>query len=372
MTPRPRPRALVLAAGLGTRLQPLTRTTPKPLLPVHGRPILGHTLLQLAAAGCEAVAVNLYHHGEQIRRHFGDEIAGMPITWSVEPRLLGTLGALAPLLDFFAAADPLLIVNGDSLCRWPFATLLGRHRERDALATLLLATRPDPAAFGGGVAVGRDGAIRAFRGAPNADAPGVRRRVFAGAHVLSPRLLRRIAERFSDPAAAVLPALLSADIVRDLYEPLLVEQPGSLDSLSTGRRWHDLGTPRRFLDASLDWAGAGPGRAGSSSGGGRWVSPAATVSPCATVERSSVEAGCSVGDGALVVGSVLLPGARVGAGCQVRDAILGPGAELAAGRQLTGQLLVAAAPAGTGSAGGDTETGGEAGGGGEAVAPIAI
>ena len=79
-------RALVLAAGLGTRLRPLTTLTPKPLLPVRGVPVLGHTLAQLAAAGCEAAAVNLHYLGDKIREHFGDSYAGMPLTWSEEPR----------------------------------------------------------------------------------------------------------------------------------------------------------------------------------------------------------------------------------------------------------------------------------------------
>ncbi|MBV8203217.1 MAG: nucleotidyltransferase family protein, partial [Acidobacteria bacterium] len=136
-----RVRALVLAAGLGTRLRPLTGDMPKPLLPVLGQPILGYTLRRLAAAGCEAAAVNLHHRGEQIRRALGDDFAGLPLTWSEESHLLGTLGALQPLAGFFAAADLVLIVNGDSLCRWPLAELVRRHRENGAPATLLLAAR---------------------------------------------------------------------------------------------------------------------------------------------------------------------------------------------------------------------------------------
>src|SRR5258708_22735936 len=98
-------RALVLAAGLGTRLRPLTEQIPKPLLPVRGVPILGHTLTQLADFGCEAAAVNLHYLGEPIRWRFGEAFAGMPLTWSNEPEILGTLGALHPLEEFFAPSD---------------------------------------------------------------------------------------------------------------------------------------------------------------------------------------------------------------------------------------------------------------------------
>ncbi|HEX2644211.1 MAG TPA: sugar phosphate nucleotidyltransferase, partial [Thermoanaerobaculia bacterium] len=121
-----RVRALVLAAGLGTRLRPLTDATPKPLLPVAGVPILGHTLAQLAAVGCEAVAMNLHYHGDQIRRRFGDDFAGMPITYSEEPVLLGTLGAFDPLRELFAPADLIILINGDSLCRWPLRRMIRR------------------------------------------------------------------------------------------------------------------------------------------------------------------------------------------------------------------------------------------------------
>jgi mannose-1-phosphate guanylyltransferase len=315
-------RALVLAAGLGTRLRPLTDDLPKPLLPVLGQPLLGLTLRRLAAAGCEAAAINLHHGAGQIRRAFGSEHAGLPLTWSEEPQLLGTLGALGPLAGFFAGADLALVVNGDSLCRWPLAELLARHLATGALATLLLAARADPADFGGGVAVDRTGKLLWLR---PGGAPGdrrTRRRVFAGAHVLSRRLLQRIA---ADPAPA------PADFVRDLYEPLLADQPGCLDSLTTGRRWHDLGTPRRYLAATLDWTGSR----------GLWISPAATAAPTATVRRSSLEAGARVAAEAIVEDSVLLPDARVGAGCEVRDSILGPGVELPAGNHVTSQIVVA-------------------------------
>jgi len=334
-------RALVLAAGLGTRLRPLTDDLPKPLLPVLGQPLLGLTLRRLAAAGCEAAAINLHHGAAHIRRAFGSEHAGLPLTWSEEPRLLGTLGALGPLAGFFAGADLALVVNGDSLCRWPLAELVERHLAAGALATLLLAARADPAEFGGGVAVDRDGKLLWLRSAgaaaglggheagvsrpPGRRMPGMRgtrRQVFAGAHVLSRRLLQRIAAR---------PAQDPADFVRDLYEPLLAEQPGCLNSLTTARRWHDIGTPRRYLAATLDWMGARD----------RWISPAAAVAPAAAVRRSSVEAGSRVAAGAVVEDSVLLPGAGVGAGCEVRDSILGPGVEVPAANRVTSQVVVA-------------------------------
>lgn len=309
-------RALVLAAGLGTRLRPLTERVPKPVLPVLGEPVLGHTLRALAAAGCEAAAVNLHHRGEVIRRTLGASRAGMPITWSEEPEILGTLGALFPLRSFLGGADLILLVNGDSLCRWPFEQLVARHLDRGAAATLLLATRADVRELGGGVGVDRQGRIVSFRSS-GADARlTARRAVFAGAHVLSPRLLERVPSR-------------RAEIVPDLYEPML-GRGEVIHSLSTARRWHDLGTPERYRVGTLDWAR------------GRWVSKEARIEKGARVAASVVESGAVVETGAVVTESVILPGARIGRGASIERCVVGFGASVAPLARARDRLVVAA------------------------------
>ncbi|HEY0783772.1 MAG TPA: NDP-sugar synthase [Thermoanaerobaculia bacterium] len=308
-------RALVLAAGLGTRLRPLTDSVPKPLLPVAGVPILGHTLLRLRALGCAAVAINLHHRGDTIRRHFGASFGGMPLVYSEEPEILGTLGALHPLRDFLAAADPLLLVNGDSLCRWPLAQLVARHRASGARATLLLASRPAPAAFGGGVGIDGGGDIVSFRRGDREARPVARRLVFAGAHVLAPDLLSRVGPG-------------PADIVSSLYTPLVAEG-GRIATLVTDRRWHDLGTPERFLAAALDWTRSS------------YVSDAADVKRGATIARSLIEAGAAVEADARVRRSVLLPGARAGRGSRISGSILGPGVTVPPETEVSGRLLTA-------------------------------
>ena len=184
-------RALVLAAGHGRRLRPLTAFIPKPLLPVRGISVAAHTIDQLIALGCEAIAINLFHRGDQIRQALGESRNGVPLSYSVETELRGTLGALAPLRDFLGRAENILIVNGDSLCRWPLRSLLRRHRRSGAEATLLVSRRIDPQLFGGGVQVEDHRRILSLR--PRSAAAEVHaRRVFMGAHVLSPRLLDRV------------------------------------------------------------------------------------------------------------------------------------------------------------------------------------
>lgn len=331
---------MVLAAGLGTRLRPLTSFVPKPLLPVVGVPILGHTLRRLAEAGCEAVAINLHHLGGSIRSHFGDAFAGLPITWSEEPEILGTLGALGPLRDFLRPADLVLLVNGDSLCRWPLRRLLRRHRRGGAEATLLLTRRADPAYFGGGVAIDREGHVVSFRAAGPVAGEAVARHVFAGAHVFAPRLVAGVEARRSD-------------IVADLYQPML----GSgrrLDTLVSGRPWHDLGTAERYLAGVLAtvrdrW----PQRLLRSS----WVAPGAKVGARVRLRAAAVEAGVEIGEGADVERAVLLPGARVGAGSVLREVVVGFGAEVPAGSWVERRVMTprgaGVAPAGEDSVVGD-------------------
>ncbi len=318
---RPRRRALVLAAGFGRRLRPLTAALPKPLLPVAGRPLVAWTLDALVAAGCEGIALNLHHQGEAIAAALGTQHRGVPLHYSREPEILGTLGAVWPLRDFLGAADEVLIVNGDSLCRWPFRALAARHRRTGAAATLLVADRADPAAFGGGIALARDGRVLAFRSAALVTGLARRRRVFAGAQIWRPELLARVGEGY-------------ADTVEALYQPLLAAgEP--LQTLATRRPWHDLGTPARYLAGALAW-----GLAGLPPGGVR-RGPGATIARGARVRRSVLEAGAAVATGARVEGSLLLPGARVEAGARVTGAIVGPGIEVAPGTVVAGELLTA-------------------------------
>ncbi|HEX2164921.1 MAG TPA: sugar phosphate nucleotidyltransferase [Thermoanaerobaculia bacterium] len=323
-------RALVLAAGEGVRLRPLTDDLPKPLLPVAGRTVLDHTLDALLAAGCEAAAVNLFHLGDKIRARYGDAYRGMPLVWSHEVgERQGTLGALHPLKGFLAEADAVVLVNGDTLCPWPLDRMLRRHRAAGAAATLLLTTRVDPAGFAGGVGVDKEGRVLSFWQGAAERGTVARRAVFAGAHVLDPRLLDRVE---AGPA----------DVVRKLYVPMLEEGGGDgggrVQAIVSHRRWHDLGTPRRYLEGVLDWGRGGwPERAWRRS----WTSPEARVEAGARTRGAVVEAGATVGAGAVLERAVVLAGARVAGGARVRESVVGPGVQLPAEASVEGRLITA-------------------------------
>jgi mannose-1-phosphate guanylyltransferase len=323
--------ALLLAAGRVERLRPLTLALPKPLLPVAGRPLAAWSLDRMAAAGCDAVALNLHHLGESIRGAFGDRferrvgraVTTLPLHYSDESaELLGTGGALPPLADFFRGATLALIVNGDSLCRWPLRELVAHHRRMSrqvgALATLLVQRTVDPHAFGGGVAV-EGGRIVAFRKGALAWESARTKRVFAGAAVIDPALVARLPNGPSD-------------IVGALYEPMLAAgEP--IATLETGRPWFDLGTPERYLEAALAWALRGL------PSGGAWIDPGATVESSAKLRRAAVERDAAVGAGTRLTRTVVLPGATVGAGARLERVIVGPGVALVPGSAFERCLL---------------------------------
>lgn len=309
-------RALVLSAGLGTRLRPLTHVLPKPLMPVAGQPLVTRTLDALVTAGCEAIALNLHFHAEAIRRQLGTAYRGVPLTYSEEPEILGTLGALAPLREFFREARQVVVVNGDSLCPWPIADLLAEHRSRGAEATLLVSETARAERYGGGVGIDETGRVVALRGL-ELECPHSFR-VFTGAQVLEPGWLEGLEQR-------------EQDLVADLYQPLLL-RGARLQALSTRRLWHDLGTPQRYLEGVLAWL--------QESSSEVWISPDAEVSPLAEVRHCAIEAGAVVGPNAYLECSLVLPGARVGAGARIEGSIVGFGATIPSRGILEGQLVM--------------------------------
>lgn len=318
---RPRLRALVLSAGRGERLRPLTAELPKPLLPVAGQTVLARTLERLRDAGCEAVAINLHHRGDRIRDTFGASFRGLPLVYSEEPELLGTGGALPPLVDFFAGAEIALVINGDSLCRWPIRELVAAHRRADAAATVLLARTVDPRPYGGGAAVEGERVV-AFRPGALAWASARRRFVFAGAQAIEPELLSRL-------------PLGPSDLVDALYHPLLADG-APIRALPTARRWHDLGTPRRYLEAVLDWTFHGSTSAWRAAKG-------ADVAPTARLRRTMVEAGARVEAAARLDRSLVLAGAVCGEGVRLREVLVGPGARVERGERAEKTLFYRAA-----------------------------
>jgi len=201
-------KALVLAAGLGTRLRPYTDVVPKTMVPVAGRPLLERNVEWLAENGIRDLAVNLHHFPDAVRDHFGDGSAyGVRIRYSYEPVLLGTAGALRPLVDWLCDAT-FLVVYGDNFIRLDLSAVLDEHARSRAVATVALYSREDVASSG--VAeLDEAGDVVRFLEKPQ-PAETESRWVNAGLLACEPALVDAIGDGSPDFGRDVLPAVLAA------------------------------------------------------------------------------------------------------------------------------------------------------------------
>jgi mannose-1-phosphate guanylyltransferase/phosphomannomutase len=196
-------KAMVLCAGFGTRLGNLTREIPKPMLSLHGRPMLEYTLANLQRHGFDEIAVNLHFMPDTIRDYFGDGSRyGLRIAYSYEPQLLGTAGGTKKMEAFLrgpaGSSEPFLVHYGDVLTNQDFRAMLDSHRRRNALATLLVHQRARSNSI---VSIGAEGRIEHFLERPTeAEHGGVTSSwVFSGIAICEPELLDLIpAGQFSD------------------------------------------------------------------------------------------------------------------------------------------------------------------------------
>ena len=230
-------KAMILAAGLGTRLRPLTNTIPKPLLPVGGTPLIVWNLLLLKRHGFRDVVINLHHLGPMIEQALGDGSRfGLRLIYSHEPVILGTGGGIKQA-ELHFSGEPVLILNGDTLFELDLGALCAFHRERKALATLVL--REDPEAVQWGlVEVGAGDRIVRINGKGAATSEPVAPRMFAGVHILHPRVLRDVPRGV---ASSIIEPYVAA-IGRG--EPVL--------GFDLKGYWSDVGTPERYAQAERD------------------------------------------------------------------------------------------------------------------------
>ncbi len=226
-------KALILAAGFGTRLRPHTGILPKPLFPVDGRPVLDLLIRRLAASGCRGVAVNTHHLHHRIEAFLAHQEYGIPVLTRFEPEILGTGGAIRNLADFWDD-EPFLVVNGDILIDIDFRAVLRFHRGHPHPATLVLCDDPE---FNT-VRVDEAGRILRFSAADPPD-PALRPLTFTGVQVLDPEILQRI------PAG-----IFSSSITA--YEELIREGRAPRAFIPEGIRWRDLGTPDRYRREALE------------------------------------------------------------------------------------------------------------------------
>ena len=228
-------KALILAAGFGTRLAPHTEHLPKALFPVAGIPVLGRMIKNLKLAGCTAIAVNAHHRADQIQFYLQENDFGVPITLSHEPEILGTGGAIRHLAGFWDTR-PFVVVNADIVTDIDMARVYQTHLANRAPVTLVLHDRPP---FNQ-VWVDQLTHITGFeRFSDSAGHPDYRQLAFTGIHIMDAGILQWI------PAAGF------SDII-SVYGQMIDRGVPIHAHVVKGHYWQDMGSPERFRDAVVD------------------------------------------------------------------------------------------------------------------------
>jgi mannose-1-phosphate guanylyltransferase len=312
--------AVILVGGFGTRLRPLTLSTPKQMLPLVDRPMIEWVVAGLGAQGVTEVVLALGYRPDRFRQAYPEgTIAGVPVRYAVEPEPMDTAGAIGFAARAAGIDRTFVAVNGDVITDTPIADLLAVHRRRGAAGTIALTPVEDPSRYGV-VVVDEDDRVRAFiEKPPPGEAPS--NWINAGTYVLEPSVVDAI------------PPTGRTSIERVVF-PAMVAR-GELYAVRSHAYWVDAGTPASYLQVATDLvAGRRPG----------WrldaVHPSASVAADAHLDGSVVSARCRVGAGARLVASALLPGAVVGDGAEVVDSIVGPGAVVGAGSRLSNHSIV--------------------------------
>jgi mannose-1-phosphate guanylyltransferase len=296
-------KVMILAAGLGTRLRPLSLEIPKPVIPVLGQPLCGHPMAFLREHGAESFLLNLHHGQETVRKKVTAWAADrFPVEFTHEPEVLGTGGGIGNAREHLRG-DTFMTANSDAVARFPLGDALARHQKNGALATLVLF--PDRWKRYTPVRVREDGRIAGFGSAAPA---GAFEGFYTGYLIAEQEMLDRI------------PRGRPSCIVRDTFIPLIATGAPIFAFLTEGS-FLEFGTPEDYLRGTLALlaereAGKGPSF---------FAHPRASIGKDAIVGPGAVvEEGASVGAGATVRRAILWPGAVVPPGALVENGILTP------------------------------------------------
>src|ERR671921_1197456 len=339
-------KAMALAAGKGTRLFPLTGEIPKPMAPVVNTPIIEHIFDLLAGHDIEEVYVNVYYLADALLEAYGEEsrVNGMMVHLEREDELLGTAGGVKRLAGRFD--DTFVVVSGDALTDIDLGELVAFHREKEALATIALHRVYDTSEFGV-VEVDERGSILGFQEKP-APEEAISTLANTGIYVLEPWALDYV------PEGAFF------DFAKDVF-PRLLEEGERFFGYEGNFYWSDIGTLEAYRQAQYDVLSGRvrvkiPGEKRQES---LWVGEDAQIHPSATIEGHvlvgrdavvgrevtlwgdvTVGSDCWVRPGATIKRSILLPGASVGDGAYLEDCIVGHGYDVRPGETIRGGALI--------------------------------
>ena len=295
-------RAMILSAGYGTRLWPLTEDRTKPAIPILGKPLVGYVAEYLAGYGCDEIVVNLHHRPESVRAALGDGSKyGVKLHYVDEPVILGTSGALDNAREILHG-ETIVVVNGKIITDIDLNAALETHRRTEAIATLVLLPNTEYERFT--VVETADGCLKGFGSMPvQTDYAGrAAPLMFTGIQILEPRIFDYI------------PSGIFSHSTSDVYPQAIANGERIATHVATGT-WYELSTPQRYLDISLAML--------AKSG-----------------QEVSVGSGCVISERADVSQSVLWDSVVIGPGARIRRAVLGDGVRITAGEIIEGAVVV--------------------------------
>jgi NDP-sugar pyrophosphorylase family protein len=294
-------RAIVLSAGYGTRLWPLTEDRTKPAIPILGKPLVGYVAEYLAGYGIDEIVVNLHHRPESVREVLGDGSRfGVKLHYVEEPEILGTSGALDNTREFFEH-ETFVSVNGKIITNIDLNAALETHRSTNAIATLVLLPNNRRERFS--VVETENGRIKRFGGMPVENAARPVPLMFTGIQILEPRIFEYI------------PRGVFSHSVTDVYPQAMANSEVIAAHVASGK-WRELSTLKRYLDISLELLKerGRPFFAGANS----------DISETASVADSILWDDVRVGAGARVTRAVLADDVNIEADEVIENAVVVP------------------------------------------------
>lgn len=318
-------RAMVLAAGLGTRLRPITFDMPKPMVPVLNRPVMEHILRLLAKHDFTETIANLHWFPELIEEHFGDGSAcGVSLSYSKEEQLLGTSGGVRNVADFLG--DEFLIISGDALTDLDLTAMREFHQGHDGIATLATKRVTDTSQFGVAI-TDAEGRISGFQEKPD-PSEALSDLANCGIYMFRKEIFDFFPEPGTSEAAKAGDPDGFADWAMDVF-PRLLESDVPFYSHEIDAYWNDIGNLAELRESTVDalTGAVQVEQIGELVDGYRSGEPEGDEGKLAGPVL--LGPGCEIGDDVRIDGpAVIGDGAKIGAGSRLRDVIVLPGAEL--------------------------------------------
>jgi mannose-1-phosphate guanylyltransferase len=296
--------AILLVGGFGTRLMPLTKNTPKPMLTVAGVPVTEHQIAMAKSAGITEIVLATSYLSEIFIPYFGDGTKwGIKIKYAVEIEPLGTGGAIRNAMKLLDTDESVVVLNGDVLSSHNLTEQIRQHEAHSADVTLHLTEVHDARAFGC-VPTDSNGRVTAFLEKMNNP---VTNQINAGCYVFNPRII------------STIPIDTVVSVERETF-PQLVASGAKVFGYVENAYWLDIGTPRALLKASVDIV---------TRSGDFLAMPGSRIDPTAVITGGScIGLNASVGAGAHIVGSIVEAGSVIGPNAKISDSFVASGAEV--------------------------------------------